>query len=207
MHPQAFGSLDQAEEWLATLRRDAARRDEELEAALRRLNRAVYAHRLATADPYTAEVSAERALVARAGFGAGDEVAEGLFHAAWQLPPRESRTRRSMEAPEERFAAILGARERPAPAEELVLRARADLRAGRMREAALQARVALESLIADAGSERTREELVAARGAVVDAANAALRGEPGEQLGRSVAQAVEGMESALRRRRLGRDED
>ena len=58
------------------------------------------------------------------------------------------RARRSMEAPEERFAALLGGREEVLPAEELVLRARADLNAGRLREAALQARVALEALLA-----------------------------------------------------------
>ena len=51
-----------------------------------------------------------------------------------------------MEAPDERFAALLGAREQPLVAEELVLRARMDLDAGRPREAALQARVALEAL-------------------------------------------------------------
>ena len=56
-----------------------------------------------------------------------------------------------MEAPEERFAALLGGRESPLAAEELVLRARADLDAGRPREAALQARVALEALLAELG--------------------------------------------------------
>ena len=54
-----------------------------------------------------------------------------------------------MEAPEERFAALLGGREQVLACEELVLRARADLDAGREREAALQARVALESLLAE----------------------------------------------------------
>ena len=54
-----------------------------------------------------------------------------------------------MEAPEERFAALLGGREQALACEELVLRARADLDAGREREAALEARVALEALLAE----------------------------------------------------------
>ena len=70
--------------------------------------------------------------------------------------PRARRTRRSMEAPEERFAALLGAREAVLVCEELVLRARADLDAGRRREAALQARVALESPACRAGGRAAR---------------------------------------------------
>ena len=76
-------------------------------------------------------------------------MADGRFSDAWELPRERTRTRRSMEAPEERFAALLGGRERPLACEELVLRARADLDAGRPREAALQARVALEALLAE----------------------------------------------------------
>ena len=62
-----------------------------------------------------------------------------------------------MEAPDERFAALLGGREAALACEELVLRARADADAGRDREAALQARIALESLLSE------MEKLPAAR--------------------------------------------
>ena len=89
------------------------------------LNRALFARRLATADPYLAEVSVERALVARVGYGEGDAVADGRYAEALELPrPGARRVKRSMEAPDERFAALLGAREQPLVAEELVLRAR-----------------------------------------------------------------------------------
>jgi hypothetical protein len=54
-----------------------------------------------------------------------------------------------MEAPEERFAAVLGGRDVPLAAEDLVLRARADLDAGRRRAAELQARAALDALRAE----------------------------------------------------------
>jgi hypothetical protein len=80
-------------------------------------------------------------------------------------------------------------------AEELVLRARADLDAGRNREAALQARVAIEALIAETGTDALERE----RQTVIAAAAAALAGEPPD----GVDEAVAAMEALLRRRRLG----
>jgi hypothetical protein len=205
VRPRAFAGREEAERWLAGARDSDERAREEVAAAVRRLNRALHAHRVAAADPYVGEVSAERALVVRLGFGGGDEVAAGRFQEAWEPPRRPRRTRRSMEAPEERFAAILGARERALAAEVLVLRARADLDAGRVREAALQSRVALESLLAEARSDRVEAELGPDRGPVGEAANAALRGELSDELSRAVADAVGRMEAALKRHRLAGD--
>jgi hypothetical protein len=198
--PEPFAGEDDAKAWLAGLRRDGDAAAEELETAVRRLNRALHAQRAASGDPYAHDVSSAQALVARIGYGSGEEAAEGRFAEAWEMPRERRRTRRSMEAPEERFAAILGGRDRPLAGEELVLRARADLDAGRTREAALEARVALEALLAelsDAGG------LADQRAAVGDAANAALRGELGEELAAGLAGAVQAMEQALKRRRLG----
>ena len=85
--------------------------------------------------------------------------------------------------PHERLAALLGGRDVALACEELTLRARADLDAGRIREAALQLRVALEAAIAELEPWRDRgdmaqrlETLREHRGAVGSAANAALRG-------------------------------
>ncbi|MDQ3935970.1 MAG: hypothetical protein M3340_15220, partial [Actinomycetota bacterium] len=75
---------------------------------------------------------------------------------------------------------------------------RADLDAGRPREAALQARIALEALLAEVGGDLT--EL---REPVGRAANEALAGHPAPDLSEAVATAVERMEAALRRRRAG----
>jgi hypothetical protein len=190
-----FATREDAASWLA-----AADLHEELDTGVDVLNRALRAHRVATADPYVTEVSAERALVVRVGYGSGDEVADGRFGECLELPRSgHRRPRRSMEAPEERFAALLSGREEVLPAEELVLRARADLNAGRLVEAALQARVAIEALLATVSSDA----VAAHREAVADAANAALRGE---LLGTSAAaleDAVAAMELALKRRRLG----
>lgn len=198
VRPEPFGSAAEASEWLAGLRADAEELELELGSALAVLNRALRAQRAATGDPYFAELSADRALVARVGYGAGEAVADGRFAEALELPrPGARRVKRSMETPEERFAALLGARERALVAEELVLRARADLNAQRTREAALQARVALEALIAELGVLAERREAVGA------AANAALVGDLGDGDLRALTEAVQAMEAALRRHRLG----
>src|SRR5204862_4188844 len=76
---------------------------------------------------------------------------------------------------------------------------RADLDAGRPREAALQARVALEALLA----ELPGTDLVDQRGPVGDAANAALRGNLADEALAALEAAVQRMEAALKRRRLG----
>jgi hypothetical protein len=201
VRPEPFDSADEAEAWLSDLRGDRDRAAAELERAGRLLSRALHAHRVAAADPHARDVSPDAALVARIGFGGGEEVAEGRFERAWELPRERSRTRRSMEAPEERFAALMGGREAALVSEELVLRARADLDAGRSREAALEARVALEALLAELGADQPAG---ADREAVGEAANAALRGPLPERLEVSLIEAIERMEAALHRRRLGR---
>jgi hypothetical protein len=202
VRPEPFDSADAAAGWLAELRGDRDHLDEELGLAVRLLNHALHAHRTAAADPHPRDVSPDQALVVRAGFGSGEEAAAGRFTDAWELPRDRKRTRRrTMEAPDERFAAILGGREQTLACEELVLRARSDLDAGRPREAALEARIALEALLAELPAA---SELGADRGTIGDAANAALRGglEPG--LEHDLGAALARMEHALKRRRLGR---
>jgi hypothetical protein len=201
VRPEPFPSREEASGWLAALRGDEDAMTAAVEEALLTLNRALRAHRAATADPWLAEVSAARALVTRIGYGRGEAVAEGRFGEALELPRAGARrVKRSMEAPEERFAALLGGREQVLAGEELALRARADLEAGRPREAALQARVALEALIAElpGGGEALGEH----RGAVGEAANGALHGELSTTAIKGVEEAVAAMEAALRRHRL-----
>jgi len=200
VRPEPFSSAHEAAAWLAGLRADRERADAELARATGVLNRALHAHRVAAADPHPRDVSPDQALVVRAGFGSGEEAAGGRFAEAWELPRERWRARRSMEAPDERFAAILGGREQVLAGEELVLRARADLDAGRPREAALEARVALEALLAELPSAAA---LDTDRRAVGEAANAALRGKLGRDRERSLRDCLERMETALKRRRLG----
>ena len=200
-----FGDAEEAAEWLTGLRGDIAAADAEVEHALAVLNRAIRSYRAAKADPHARDVSAGSALVVRIGYGPGDAVADGHFAEAWELPRERRRVRRSMEAPEERFAALLGGRETVLACEELVLRARADLDSGHFREAALQARVALESLLAEMPEipGGRRPALEADRDVVRTAANAALAGDLDADLARDLGEVVVRMESALRARRLG----
>jgi hypothetical protein len=197
-----------APSWLKGLGRDgqaAAVAD-----ALGVLNRVLHAHRLAAADPYVRDAGAESALAVRIGYGSGEEVADGRWSEALQVPPASRRRGRRSAAlrPQERLAALLGACDRPLACEELVLRARADLDAGRTREAALQLRVALEAGIAELASAPTGAadmpervaELREHRGAVGDAANAALAGDLGAEQRSAVEQALGRLEAALRAR-------
>ena len=195
---QPFADEPEAAAWLEGLRGDPDAANAELDGAMVVLNRALHSYRTAKGDPYARDVAAAGALVARIGYGSGEAVADGHFAEAWDLPRERRRTRRSLESPEERFAAILGGRERTLVGEELVLRARADLNSGRLREAALQARVALEALLA----ELPGDELAGRRAAVGEAANAALRGELDGPLAARLADAVAQREAELRRHRL-----
>jgi hypothetical protein len=196
-----FGSHEEAEAWLGGLRREKRALEAEAAQAAGPLNRLVRAHRAAAADPWAPDVSPEHALVVRVGFGDGDQVADGRYGAAYELPhERRGPRRRADLSPDERLAAILGGREDQLACEELVLRARADLDAARPREAALQARIALEAVLAEVPEEA--EAVSDHRQAVADAANAALTSDPAPTLQEAVAKAVTDMEAALRRRRL-----
>ena len=195
---EPFGSREEADAWLGGLRGEKGSLEDEAARAAAALNRFLRAHRAAAADPWGREVSPEHALVVRVGYGQGDQVAEGRYGAAYELPrkPRSSRKRDDL-APAERLAAIVGGREEQLACEELVLRARADVDAGRPREAALQTRIALEAVLAELD-----EPIEADRSAVGQAANEALKQDPTLELQQAVNEAVESMEAALRRRRL-----
>ena len=107
------------------------------------------------------------------------------------------------------MAAVLGGREQLDACETLLLRARADLDAGRDREAALQLRVGLEAILvelkgalSDPGHEVDLARLTARRRAAGAAANAALRGalDPTQRV--NVQDLLEVSERVLRRRRV-----
>jgi hypothetical protein len=166
----------------------------------------VAGHRVAAADPLVADADAARALVTRVGYGSGEQVAEGDWEAARVLPPpREGRGRALV--PQQRLAALLSGRDVALACEELALRARGDLRAGRDREAAMQAHTALEAAVAELESWRGRGdmgerigELAGRREAVAAAANAAIQGglEPAHV--EAVEAALARLEAALRAR-------
>jgi len=149
-----FSGEAEAGAWLA------AAGEDELVGDLAVLNRVLYSFRLVTTDPYVAPVGRHQALVARIGYGIGEEVADGLWTEARELVVPERRQRRkAMLHPQARLAALLSSREQPLASEELALRARLDLDHGRYREAALQLLVALDAAIAELGGDRLAETL------------------------------------------------
>jgi hypothetical protein len=211
---EPFESSEEAAKWLEVAAAEEEALDAEIAAALALLNRALHAQAVASADPLGAELSAERAAAVRIGHGSGKEVAAGRFAAAKQVDARSasgSKRRRREEdlRPQERLAAVLGGREDLDACETLLLRARADLDAGRRREAALQLRVALEALLieldnalADPDHEEDMGTLRARKREAGDAANAALRGDLSVDEERQVNELVALCERVLRRRRV-----
>ena len=141
---EAFASEAQAHAWL----RNAG--EDDFADGLAVLNRALHAFRLVTADPYLTPVGRHHALVARVGYGAGEQVADGLWTHANELAHSRGRQRRAtVLQPQARLAAALNGRERSLASQELTLRARLDLDHGRDREATLQVLVALDAAIAE----------------------------------------------------------
>ena len=178
------------------------------------LNRALHAQAVSAAAPRAnSELSAETAERLLIGYGSGEEVAASRFSdaRAVDVGPRASRRRKREEElhPQERVAALLGGREQLDACETLLLRARADLDAGRYREAALQLRVGLEALLvelkgalADPGHEADIAILQERRGEAGDAANAALKGEPSSPQRAHIEELTHLSERVLRRRRV-----
>ena len=141
----------------------------------------------------------------RVGYGAGEQVADGRWadgRRGARAATRSAVERSGVLRPQERLAAILGGRDVALACEELTLRARLDADAGRWREAAFQLRVALEAAIAELGPwsgqgdvAKRIAELRELRGAVGDAANAALEGgldDERDRRGRARARARRG---------------
>ena len=191
-----FDSTDEADAWLDATASD---NDDAVSVAARELNFVLRSHRAAASDPYARDVRADHALVVRLGYGEGEQVADGRFGRAVELP-REPPKRKRDEAlaPQERLAAVLGGRDMLLIGEELLLRARLDLDAGRPREAALQARIALEALLGEL-DDRFGAPLRPLRERVARAANAALDGDLPESDAAAVEDAVGQMAVAVRR--------
>jgi hypothetical protein len=106
-------------------------------------------------------------------------------------------------------AAVLGGREQVPVCEILLLRARADLDAGREREAALQLRVGLEALLvelkdgkSDPGHDEDMATLSSRRAEAGEAASSALEGALTSSHAHQVRELLEICERILRRRRI-----
>jgi hypothetical protein len=201
VRPEPFAAADEARRWMEKMKDEDAR-DTEVANAQAELNRLLRAHRAATADPWTRDVSASTALVTRIGLGDGDQLANGRYTEALELPKAPSRKKRAEKlSPQERTAAVVGGRVSPLACEELVLRARMDVDASLWREAALQARVAMECMAAELKGESARfvAKVEDGRDDLVAAAGAALDGDISLAQQDAVAKAVDEMQAGLRR--------
>ena len=206
IRPDRFSDPDAASRWLAGLRDDRDEMDREVDEALTVANRALHAYRTAAMDPQLPEISAEHALAVRIGHGLGDELVDGKWAEAVDVPPGARRRRSEVLRPQERVAEVLAGRDQITPYESLLLRARADLDGGRVRDAALQLRVGLESLLAElrerTGSRQAEDltRLEGRRRQTGEAANEALRGDLGPERTAEVTETLELCERVLRRR-------
>jgi hypothetical protein len=130
--------------------------EREAHAAARVLNRVLYAHRIAGAAPHIHEISPAQALVVRAGFGEGEQVADGLWSDARELvlSRRRAGKRASALRPQERLALLLSGRGNVLLCEELALRARLDLDQGRLALAAIELDRAYVAALRELPNER-----------------------------------------------------
>jgi len=210
---EPFEEASEADAWLEGALSSEDSIDAVVAKGVALLNRAIHAHAVASADPLGTELRADRAATVRIGHGSGKEVAAGRFSSAHEVDVRagaSARRRQDEELrPQGRVAAVLGGRERFDTCETLLLRARTDLDAGRLREAALQLRVAVEAMLveldgalADPDHEEDMGELRERRKQAGDAANAALQGQLPVEDERNVAELTELAERVLRRRRV-----
>ena len=185
--PISLSAERQAHAWLADL--DA---DHEAHAAVAVLNRVLHSHRISAADPYVHEVSPAQALVIRAGWGEGEQVADGRWLHARELGPVQhdlgpagGRRRRSAERSaalrhQERLAELLGSRGTSLLCEDLTLRARLDLDQGRVAQAAIELDGAFNAALAELPAEGRQDlairiaELEQLRGGVALQVKAAL---------------------------------
>lgn len=193
----ALADEDAAREWLH--RADG----ETVHAGLSVINRVLFAHRIAAADPCVHEVDAAQALIARAGFGEGEAVADGRWHAAHEVRVTARRVRRAAALrPQERMAVLLGGRHPALAAEEFALRARLDLDEGRLLHAAWELHNAYALALRELDGEG-REDL---RGRLAELSDLSERVAQAVGPGaaapapESVRHALERLEAALRAR-------
>ena len=195
--------------WLDELTSDPEALEGEVLTALVIANQALHTHAVASQDASLAQMNRSAPLASRVGYGRGEDLADGRWTRAVEVPPPSRRARRAEALrPAERLAAVLGGRERLDVCETLLLRTRADLDAGRNREAALQLRIGAAALLAELGDDPgpDQEDDLAAlsdrRAATAALAEAALNDEPSDDELAALEETLAIAERVLRRRRI-----
>lgn len=207
IRPEPLGEEEQARAWLAALRDDEDGLGDYAREAAVFVNRAIHAHRTAALDPDVRDISLPGSLAVRIGYGDGEALADGRWDEAAELPGDARKGRYETLAPQERVAAIIGHHEPVDAATGALLRARSDVEAERLRDAALQLRVGLEAMLADTeafGASGQKDDLAALgerRRVTGEAANAALRGELADEQAAATLETLAICERVLRRRK------
>jgi hypothetical protein len=159
---ESFDDASSGSAWLKRTISDRERGTRELRDATRIVNRALSALRAEARDPLVQEIGATKALAIRLGHGTGDELAEGRWTEASQVPqPRRGRLD-DVES-QSRVAAVLAGRDEVHPAETLMQRARLDAQQGRDAEARYGLQAARAALREEPGPRRDKllQELAA----------------------------------------------
>jgi len=107
---EAFERERDARLWLERTADDPGLRVAEARRAVELVNRALAAMREATEDPLVHDVGASQALTIRIGWGTGEQLADGNWSEARQLPPPPTPRRAALD-PQQRVAEILAGRE------------------------------------------------------------------------------------------------
>lgn len=210
---RSFEEEDEARRWLEEVREDEASLDSLVAESAAVLSHALHVHAVVSEDPPPPPISADRAAAIRIGFGSGEEVADGEWTSAVEVDAGPGRSRRRQRAdelrPQARTASVLGGRERLDACETLLLRSRADLDAGRAREAALQLRAGIDALLVelpgtveDPSHDEDMAALEARRDEIAKAADAATGGDLDATQLASVRELLQLCERVLRRRRV-----
>jgi hypothetical protein len=210
--PVSLSAESQARAWLEDM--DA---QHELQGTAVVVNRVLHFHRIAAADAYVHEISPAQAIALRAGWGEGEQVADGRWLHAQELEHGSSargplgrlrgrRARATALRPQERMAQLLGARGTALLCEDLTLRARLDLDHERLAHATLELDRAMAMAVRELQAEKRQDlairlaELEQLHVGVAEAAAAVLAGVPSAPDADVLTHALERLEAALRAR-------
>ena len=148
-----FEDASSGSAWLKRTLADRERGAQELRDATRIVNRALNALRAEARDPLVQEIGLTKSLAVRLGHGTGEELAEGRWTEASQMPAPH-RGRLDDVDPQSRVAAVLAGRDEVHPAETLMQRARLDAQQGREAEARHGLQAARAALREEPGPRR-----------------------------------------------------
>jgi hypothetical protein len=156
---QPLPNLGEAQSQLEEERFSEQRQQRWVDEGLRVLNVAIRGHRTGAPDPYAVEVTQRDARRIRIGFGTTEQVQNGLWQQAFELPPPVLPRSRRIERlrPAEAVAAVLSGNNEVLEGEDLLSRALIDLDHSRTRAAAFGVAAAVRLLASELGSQPAPE--------------------------------------------------